>query len=324
MKKIQSGQPLVISAAAYNAFVDAALDYRQRGSRVGQGSQPVFPQTGVILVRNDSGADRGRFEVLGLDVPVIAPDVNEEAFKNHLALAGVLPVAGMHEGRYAVLSEPVAAGGIGRAVVDGATVVKVTVADEAQAPGFAEIAGGDATVLAAGESGSAAILWRAGGTGPQWAVVRLLGKPAAAPGLHAFPVGLAQTGGAQGTTAAPASWIYRVTDLETGAELLADADPAAAPHRWRRPALGPVLAATFGYAHWQDDGEGGQELALGWINEVISPVARTFVTAWRLDKTGHMFQVKTCAALLLAGGVESAWTDIADADGGLLDQGVAL
>jgi hypothetical protein len=324
LRKVQAGQPLAIPASAYNAFIDAALDFRQRTAHIVQGAQPSFQQTGVILVRNDSGSDRARFEVLGLDVPVITPDVNEEAFRNRLALAGVLPAVDTHEGRYAVLSEPVAAGKIGRAVVDGVTVVKVTVADEAQEPRFAEMADGDATGLAAQASGSTAILWRAGGTGPQWAVVRLLGKPAAAVGLHVFPVALSQTGGTQGTATAPASWTYRVTDLETAEELLAGVNPTASPHQWRRPSLGPVVPATFGYAHWQDDGEGVQELALGWINEVASPVARTFVTAWRLDKTGHRFQVKTCPALLLAQGAETGWTDVADADGGILDQGVAL
>ena len=111
--------------------------------------------------------------------------------------------------------------------------------------------------------GSAAILWRAGGTGVQWAVVRLgNARP-----MHVFPVELSQVGGDAGGESSPASWTYDVRGVGGGALLAEDVDPVAAPHQWRRPAASPVDAATFGYAHFQDDGEGGQELVLGWINE---------------------------------------------------------
>ena len=71
-----------------------------------------------------------------------------------------------------------------------------------------------------------------------------------------------------GGNTAPASWTYDVHDVESGALLAEDLSPVAAPHQWRRPASGAMEAATFGYAHFQDDGEGGRELVLGWINEV--------------------------------------------------------
>ena len=35
-KKVQAGQPLVVPAQAYNAFVDAAKDFQQRTRHVGQ------------------------------------------------------------------------------------------------------------------------------------------------------------------------------------------------------------------------------------------------------------------------------------------------
>ena len=76
LKKVQTGQPLVIPASAYNAFIDAAIDFRQRTAHIGQGAQPAFQQATIILVRNDSGADRQRFEVLGVDGPVIDPSYN--------------------------------------------------------------------------------------------------------------------------------------------------------------------------------------------------------------------------------------------------------
>ena len=266
MQKVQTGQPLAIPASAYNAFVDAALDYRQRASRVGREARPAFRQASIVLVRNDSGSDRERFDVMGVGVPVIDPADGADAFKERVALAGVVPVSGTHEGLFVVLAEPLASGAIGRAYAAGVCAVQIDVPDGEGEWRFAEIAGGAMANLVAHPQGSAAILWRAGGTGVQWAVVRL-GN--AAP-LHVFPVELSQVGGDAGGESSPASWTYDVRDVGSGALLAEDINPVAAPHQWRRPVTGAMDAATFGYAHWRDDGAGGRELVLGWINEAPS------------------------------------------------------
>ena len=265
LRKVQSGQALVIPAAAYNAFVDAALDYRQRASRVGQVARPAFRQSSIVLVRNDSGSDRERFDVLGVGVPVVDPVDDEDAFKERVALAGVVPESGTHEGLFVVLAEPLAAGAIGHAFAAGVCPVRIDVPDEEGDCRFAEVAGGVTANLMTQPQGSAAILWRAGGTGVQWAVVRL----GNAGPMHVFPVELSQVGGDAGGASAPASWTYDAHGVENGALLAEDLNPVAAPHQWRRPAAGAMDAATFGYAHFQNDGEGGRELVLGWINEVL-------------------------------------------------------
>jgi hypothetical protein len=269
MKKVQSGQPLVIPAGAYNAFIDAALDFRQRTAHIGQGAQPSFAQSGIVLARNDSGGDRQRFEVLGVDGPVIDPSSNEEEFKNRVALACVAPAADTHEGRFVVLAEPVVVGKIGRAFAAGVCAVKLDVPDEDHEWRFAGIADGATANLKAHHRGSAAILWRAGGTGVQWAVVRL-GKPIP---LHVFPVELSQTGGDQGDEENPATWTYDVLDVETGETLESGVDPTASPHKWQRPSIGQMIAATFGYAHYQENDSGDMELVLGWINETVDQEA---------------------------------------------------
>ena len=58
--------------------------------------------------------------------------------------------------------------------------------------------------------------------------------------------------------------------------------------------------------------------------EAAAATEITVVTAWRLDKTNHKFQVKTRTAKVLDPAAESAWTDITDANGGILDAGVPL
>ena len=88
-----------------------------------------------------------------------------------------------------------------------------------------------------------------------------------------FPVNLTKTGGTQGTESAPASWTYDVKDVETGETLASGVNPVSSPHKWRRPSVGQMIAATFGYAHYGPDGSGGEQLVLGWINEMVEQEA---------------------------------------------------
>ena len=63
LRKVKSGDPLRIPAATFNAMIDTARDYQQRKQGREQTSFPAFRQSGIVLVRNDSGSDRDRFEV---------------------------------------------------------------------------------------------------------------------------------------------------------------------------------------------------------------------------------------------------------------------
>lgn len=269
LRKVRSGDPLVIPAAAYNAFIDAAIDYRQRTAHLGQGAQPSFSQASIVLVRNDSGSNQNRMAVLGVDAPIIDPSANEEEFKNRVALACVTPEERTHVGRFVVLAEPIATGKIGRAYAAGVCPVKIDVPDEEHEWRYAEIADGITGNLKVSMQGSATILWRAGGTGVQWAVIRL-GQPVP---MHVFPVELTQVGGEQGDEENPASWTYDVLDVVTGETLASGVDPVASPHKWQRPSVGQMIAATFGYAHYQPNDAGEMELVLGWINEMVDQEA---------------------------------------------------
>ena len=171
MKKVKSGDRLSIPAETFNTFIDAARDHRTRQQNRGQAARPSNRSTGTILVKNASGADRDRFDVLGVDAPIFTPTDNEDSFKNQVALKGVTPSEDNHEGRFVILQEPVRTGDIGRAVVAGVTPVVVNVSDTEH--GFADIADGVAGKLVSAESGGAQILWAELGTGDKWAVVRL-------------------------------------------------------------------------------------------------------------------------------------------------------
>lgn len=173
LKKVQSGQKLHIPAKAYNAFIDAAVDLRQRSQSIQQQSSAEQRNPGIILVRNDSGSDQERLAVLGIGTPIISPGANLNEFKNRIVLSCQIPVAGFDEGKFVILAEPLAAGRIGRAYVASACPVKIDVPHEHDEWRYADIDDGVTANLKVNTQGSAGILWREGGVGVQWAVVRL-------------------------------------------------------------------------------------------------------------------------------------------------------
>jgi len=174
---ISTGQRPPISARRENAISRAAqatkfiqapptTPVRSRGSAGGV----------RVLVRNGSGADRSRFDILGIDDAIFDPDTALKSFKREVAVVGDTPDEDDHLARFVVLQEPLASGKCGWGMVAGITPVQINVADAGEAD-FADIADGVTSYLTTGASGSAYVLWRNGvGTGTMWAYV-LLGTP---------------------------------------------------------------------------------------------------------------------------------------------------
>ena len=93
LRKVKSGYTLRIPAAAYNLFIDAAEDFLRRQRDIGRTPVAERPPFETVLLKNDSGYDRGRFDVLGIDGPVLTPTDRLETFTNGIALVGVTPTA---------------------------------------------------------------------------------------------------------------------------------------------------------------------------------------------------------------------------------------
>jgi hypothetical protein len=179
LKKVQPGDPLRIPAATFNTLIDVARAHLERKQNVGGQSQAASPPPGVILtIRNDSGSDRDRFEVLGLDEPVFPPEDNTADMSRGPVMSGVYPVDPDHLGAFVVLLEPIASGAVGRAMIQGAVPVQVDFADTAPNT-WADISDGVAANLKAMATGSARILWRTGepgDTGVEWCICELTGS----------------------------------------------------------------------------------------------------------------------------------------------------
>jgi hypothetical protein len=299
MKKVKSGDPLVIPAPTFNSFIDAARGHKAREQASGQAERPGFRQSGIVLVKNASGADRQRFDVLGIDTPVITPTDNEDAFKNKVVLSGSTPTESDHLGRFVILLVPLADGKVGMACASGVCAVHVDVQHEDHH--FADVKDGEAGSIESRESGAATILWKESGTGLKWAVVHVSG--AAPPAL--FPVLVAKDGGGAGDASTDCSFTYTVKDL-AGFEL----ETALSPECGRLPKTEYAEPGADSAAVAYRDASGGLHL-YHVAGEV--PVTKTaeVVTSFRYDTATHAFQLKkTSVRVLEKADEDTEWTDV--------------
>lgn len=154
LSKARPGPPGKLEFDTFNAVADAVNRVNGRERNIAREPSRNVSNTGVIKVRNDSGADRDRFDILGVEGPIFERDDNDAFFKSSPALRGVVPQE-RHLGRFAVLQTPLPAGAIGRAVVSGWTVCRVKMEDEQHTaadvlpgtPGHLVSGGGIATLL---------------------------------------------------------------------------------------------------------------------------------------------------------------------------------
>lgn len=171
MKKVRSGDPLDIPAATFNTFIDASRDFLDRQNNRNRRNATDSRNSGIILIKNGSGEDRARFEILGIKEPIISVSDNEEQFKNRVALTGELPTEDDHTGKFVILLEPLKNNGLGLAMALGVCPVKLTLDSEDHT--HADVKDSDSTTLQSGFFGAAEILWKEDGTGEKWAVVRI-------------------------------------------------------------------------------------------------------------------------------------------------------
>ncbi|MCC7408334.1 MAG: hypothetical protein IT442_09690 [Phycisphaeraceae bacterium] len=190
LKKVQSGEPLAIPATAYNAFIDAARAHRAAQQEVASQPRPGVAQTTIVPIRNDSGADRDRFDILGINGPLFTPTAALEQFKNRVVLTGGTPGSG-HTANFAALLEPVKAGKIAAACIAGVCPARINVQNQSHL--YADVASGSAANLQSGVLGAAFIVWKESGTGVKWSIVNLRG-PASDRGTATNPLNLTFTG----------------------------------------------------------------------------------------------------------------------------------
>lgn len=171
LRTVAPGSPVDRTARRANMISEAtrwALEKKQGDAR--QGNQ--IEDLATVFVVNNSGADRAKFEIVGIDDATYDP--TEPFFQTRVALNGVEPAA-EHIGRFAIYQAPAASTVPAPATISGQTLVKIDMQSEGDPA--ADVSPGDSTKLISGSSGAAKILWVESGTGEKWALVRL-GNPA--------------------------------------------------------------------------------------------------------------------------------------------------
>ena len=170
LEKVQPGDDVKFPASTFNAFVDAAQAHKNNVFHQAPGKDT--PGDNLILVKNNSGSNADTGSVLGIDGPIFGPDDNLTEFKYNFALKGITPTED-HAGKFVVLAEPIAAGKIGRAYAGGVCPAQVVVlSSEAEEYQYADIYPDVTAGLFTSPNGSASILWKEGGVGIQWAMIR--------------------------------------------------------------------------------------------------------------------------------------------------------
>lgn len=167
-RRYQPGQAIPRDAATFSAFAEGARIARDSGAGMSAGTSGQFRQGDIIKVKNESGLDLTRRSILALSMPVFTPTDSEDAFLRDVVMRGATPST-TDAGKFAILLEPAAQDQVVRAYVAGVVQVQVDVSDDTHT--CAEV-GTSTSALDSATSGSAQILWREGGTGVQWAIVR--------------------------------------------------------------------------------------------------------------------------------------------------------
>lgn len=128
-------------------------------------------ESAIVWVYNGSGGNVDRHGVLGLDGILVTESENADRFVETPAFEGYTPSRPDHLGRFAVLLEPIADEGMGRACLIGATVANVQINDATDT--HAEILNGSTAKLTSGKYGTARILYKPSGTGDKLCWVKI-------------------------------------------------------------------------------------------------------------------------------------------------------
>lgn len=160
----QSDEGIVNSVARINANVDAARFARtaRKGFAVDQKLASLTENE--FIVKNETGADRNRFDIVAFEEPIYLRDDNESAFneRTQTYLKAIEPAWPDHFLSWGVLQESCKQNKLARVRVGGIAVALVNFADANATTGhrFATIKNEESGYLDSAPCGMARILWR--------------------------------------------------------------------------------------------------------------------------------------------------------------------
>lgn len=176
--KVRPGEPLKIAAQAWNQVIDQVTT-RPRFDAATSAAPPINFQ---VRCRNSTSGDVPRWGVLQitgiLETPTGATgayatgpqEPGTISFLSYPGVVGVTPTSDAGA-RFVVATQPIKAGEVGMAAIDGVVQVKLDVtADDDK---FAAAKDGSVEHMTTASDGDSAVLWKGGPTGVQWGLVRI-------------------------------------------------------------------------------------------------------------------------------------------------------
>lgn len=169
MEKVSPGQPVRISARETNTSIEVNEAWR-RGQLGGARLTTSVgdSDSNRLLVKNNTGGNRERGDIVGLGEPLFLPSANLNEFLSQVVVSGETPSAA-YIGRLAMLIEPIAQGKIGEAAIGGVWNTIIYVDHEEHE--WATYVGNDQ--FRSEWYGDAQILWKEDGTGERRARLAL-------------------------------------------------------------------------------------------------------------------------------------------------------
>lgn len=174
--KVRPGEPLKIAAQAWNQVIDQ-VTLRPRFDGNDSAAPPINFQ---VRCRNATSGDVPRWGVLQITGVLNTPtgvsgatgpqDPGTISFLSYPGVVGVTPTSDAGA-RFVVATQPIKAGEVGMAAIDGVVQVKLDVT--ASGDKFAQAKDGSVQQLKTGSSGDAVVLWKESGTGVKWGLVRI-------------------------------------------------------------------------------------------------------------------------------------------------------
>jgi hypothetical protein len=165
-----AGDPIPREAAYYTACGDAARAHMAGRTRLSGRSPFDTMPPGVVLVKNHTAAALDRGAIVGIGEAVITPDQDEVLFREAAVFYAETPTVPAYLEKWGVLTEPLASGSVGRAVISGVYAVEVDFAYSDEP--YVDVKT-STTANLQGAEGGCRVLWKETGTGVLWAVVQL-------------------------------------------------------------------------------------------------------------------------------------------------------
>lgn len=164
-------------AATYNAMVDVINAYRRGRLTVPNQNKDTIRTAGIVLVKNSTGSNLVRGGVVGINGPIIGPDVESGGpYWQQVALDGITPTSEHVPDAFAIAREAIPSGKVGYATIAGACQTQVYM--DSPVHSCAGCESGSISYLRSRMNGGARILWvESTGSGIQNAIVRLADTP---------------------------------------------------------------------------------------------------------------------------------------------------